>query len=70
MKLIVLSIVAPVSIFINVRIMKGRPHETVSARAWINHWQRTERSLNFLMCWVESDHCKKSHDRYMVARFG
>jgi hypothetical protein len=56
------------SVWINVNWMGGHEGQPVSARAWIEHWPRTERILNIL-CWpYESHHCQKAYVRWLEGR--
>lgn len=53
------------SVWINVNLMGGKPGQPICARAWVEHWPRTERFLNAI-CWpYESQHCRMGYIRWL-----
>lgn len=44
---------------VNYHLLGGERGQMVSSRAYVQHWQRTERCINRLFWWQES-HCRQS----------
>lgn len=47
--------------FLNSLVLDGEANESISGRAHREGWRLTERVINFLLAWLEPDHCRRAH---------